>query len=593
MEFQLKIAAGNDDFNDLRDENGYFVDKTAFLKTVFSENSSKVLLITRPRRFGKSLTLSMFHAFLSMDLLDHNCQDHATKIKKRFHNTEILNDQLFCQRYLGKFPVISLTLKDIDDQTSFEALYRRFALLINETAGKFAYLLESPALSAEQKQNFKLLLDLEFLRKTENKDILGNSLHLLTELLYTHTNIKPVLLIDEYDVPLNSAAPKTWYEETLGLLRNFLSSALKPQPIHFTKAVLTGCLKISKESIFTGLNNLMTNSVLDQDIDFAKALGFTNEETASLLKYYDLDDCFNEVKKNYDGYCFAGIEIYCPWDVIKFCEAAIASKRQNRRISYGNYWVSSSGNEIIRQFLDVLGAKDVEIMQDLLNGKSVKLQINENLNYDDLQKHRLKDFWTLMLHTGYLTITKNCTAQENEYEVRIPNAMVKEAFTARIIDYYATAPKIKGIGEQVVLSSLNADPLGLNRILLDFLEAYVSVRDIGKGPMRENHYHGIMTGLIAGHDELIRDFSSNQEAGNGYPDITFLSANRRTAVIMELKQSTDLNAVYDTAGDALEQIKHQKYATKFQNDPLIEKIFCYGICFCKKNCAVAFDKIIK
>lgn len=183
MEFQLKIAAGNDDFNDLRDENGYFVDKTPFIKTVFSENASKVLMITRPRRFGKSLLLSMFNAFLKMNAVD---PDDVGIIKRRFHNTAILSDQEFCRQYLGKFPVISLTLKDVNDQTSFEALYRRFALLINETAGKFAYLLQSPALLPEQKQNFKLLLDLEFLRKVENKDILGNSLHLITELLYTH-----------------------------------------------------------------------------------------------------------------------------------------------------------------------------------------------------------------------------------------------------------------------------------------------------------------------------------------------------------------------------------------------------------------------
>ena len=360
------IAVGTDDYSKIIDNKGYFVDKTSLIKDVFAQNKSEVLLISRPRRFGKSLTMSMFYHFLS---INHNKPEDLSRHVELFKDTKIFADQEFCQKFMGQYPVIFLSLKGIEGN-SFEEVFQKLAGTIYILVEReFRYLLESDKLSEENKNDLRCLLNFELLEKTSSIEKIQSSLLLLTQFLYQHYGKKAIVLIDEYDVPLAKASVRGYYNQMVDVIRGMLGSVLKTNTC-LEKAVLTGCLRVSKESIFTGLNNINVNTVFSRDEALSTGIGFTTDETNMMLDYYGLSSFNNIVKEWYDGYNFANHEMFCAWDVVNFCAEAIGLKNC-QDMTPQNYWVNTSSNDLINQFLGFLTEKDAQDMQTLVDGGTV------------------------------------------------------------------------------------------------------------------------------------------------------------------------------------------------------------------------------
>ena len=394
------IGIGTELFHKLIEKDSYYVDKTPFIRTVFKENNADVMLITRPRRFGKTLTMSTFYDFLSLNI--ENPGDVSLQ-EKWFKDTKIFEDREFCSEYMGKFPVIFISLKSVSGNNFLRA-YEQLGSTIYKMLCQFDYLAESKKLKEDAVNDFKQLKNEKYLCNPENQNAVKNSLERLCYWLYLHHGIKPVLLIDEYDVPIAKAAHNGYYREMIDIISPFLSNALKTN-MYLGRAVLTGCLRAAKESIFTGLNNLQICSILDPGKkDISQGIGFTREEVQEVLTYYGLSDYYEEVRNNYDGYHFGTSHMYCPWDVMNFCNDNYEMLGENRNlIQAGNYWINTSGNDVIEEFMGFIEPEDVDLMQDLLDGKSITAEVRTALCYGDLQNHDINDFWTLLLYTGYLT----------------------------------------------------------------------------------------------------------------------------------------------------------------------------------------------
>jgi hypothetical protein len=408
------VGVGTELFHELIESDSYYVDKTSFIKTVFKDNSAKVTLITRPRRFGKTLTMSTFYDFLS---LDHENPGDVSRQERWFKDTEIFNDKEFCSWYMGKFPVIFLTLKTIT-YSNFQNAFNELAFILSSTAEKFKYLESSHRLDSYDKKHFRNLLNLELLKDTSDISILTNSLKRLTSLLNKHHGIKPILLIDEYDVPIAKAAHNDYYDDMIEVISTLFNSALKTNS-DLGRAVLTGCLRAAKESIFTGLNNPLICSVIStDDDDISAGIGFTKEETEKVLSYYGLADYSDMVRHNYDGYYFGDIHMYCPWDVMSFCNSnSKRTGKKNKVIRAYNYWINTSSNDVIEEFMGFIKSDDADGMQTLLDGGSITTPVRESLCYGDLKNHDITDFWTLLLYTGYLTFNPEKTIYpDDEFE---------------------------------------------------------------------------------------------------------------------------------------------------------------------------------
>lgn len=590
------VADGVQDFQELIDGNGYFVDKTPLLRTLFSNDGDdvtgmgKVRLITRPRRFGKTLTLSMCYNFLA---LNSDSPGDLSLQKRLFAGTKILEDQEFCNRYMGRFPVIFFTLKGVEDD-NYEQAYTMLVQVVCNLAMSFRYLNGSDKLSDEQKSLLANLRNYSFLIKPENKALLADSLHLLIEMLYIHHGVKPIVLIDEYDVPLATARAGGFYDKMVVLIRNFLSNALKSVPEHFYKAVLTGCLRVSKESIFTGLNNLKVNTVFDDDPRLNSALGFTKAETMEMLGYFGLEKYADLVRENYDGYRFGNTEIFCPWDASCFCDYALNQVKYHAEVIAKTYWIDTSGNDVIKEFMEFIGPEESEIMQRLVDGGTQTLTLNPILNYADLSEHRIADFWTMLVYSGYLTVLSGPPdGDTGEYEVRIPNLEIRKCFHRRISDFYNTASSYKGGAFKVLQAVFAGDVQSLQFELEDLLSNYVSVRDFATKAAPENYYHGFLNGLLShcGQAKKLKNYRTNAEAGRGYLDIAFKSYDmRRIGIILEVKSVSSEERMEEQAEAALEQIGNKNYTAMFGKNS-VATVLGYGICFCGKSCAVKFKKL--
>ncbi len=593
-----RTGVGAENFRDLIENGCYYVDKTRLLKKVFSDSQAFVQLITRPRRFGKTLTMSMFESFLD---LNRKTPEELSLPKKIFADTWILKrgenpdedkvKDAFCDRYMGKFPVISLSLKQVegpDFKTAYKKLAQVVCAYVNE---KLVYLKESVRLTGEQKKTLDCLFDLNFLRAEENSDILSGSLWYLTQWLYQHHGIKVIVLIDEYDVPLAKAWSNGYYDQMIALLRAFLGDALKTNANVF-KAVITGCLRISKESIFTGINNFAVNSVLNTDKDFASGIGFTKEETCRMLEYFNLEKYSQQVQEHYDGYNFGTVAMVCPWDVVNFCaDFSTQNDHENKFIDVPNYWINSSGNDIIEAFLSCRNQKLNEDMQALVAGKTIRIQLNETLSYDDLGNHQSDDFWTLILYTGYLTFdNKRNDIERNVYEVRIPNFEVRESFKDSILNFYKNDLVTVILNLAIVTAALCGRAKFLEDKLTDFLQSYISVRDFAIKAPAENYYHDMLNDIFAG-DPKLSDYKSNYESDDDSPNIVFLSKDNRTAVIIELKTADALAEIDEKTALALKQIEDRGYAQIYLKTGFVTNVFAYGICFYKKVCAVMCKKL--
>ena len=610
----LALPVTGDTFAEVREKNRYYVDKTPYLKQVFSEDEAvdenslidgtTVLLLTRPRRFGKTMLMNMFESFLNINYekpSDTSIQD------KFFKGTKILEDQKFCKKYMGQFPVISITLKDVlgDD---FESAYLKLAEVVSAKANEFSFLKESPYLNEMEKAKFNLLCDEIYLKKADKQAIsyVTSAIKSLSLMLYKHFNKQVYILIDEYDVPLAKAHAKGFHEKMVNLMSSFLGFLKDPQKdpekdtAIISKVVITGCLKVAKNSIFTGVNNLYVNTVADQETEYTGIIGFTKDETQKILKDYELDDFSQAVKNYYDGYKFYDKEMFCPWDVISFIRKNFNFKQTGNTddIKPGNYWDKSSSDSALGEYLGYLTDSDNQKMQDLVDRKSIGFKLNESMNYDTLSEHKSDDFWSLLLHTGYLTVDweqtkKEGLAKENNKDifVRIPNLEILECFENNILDRFGKILSKDNLALNIANALLEGKVDYVQDKLGPLLRSFVSVRDTATKAPHENYYHGFLNGIFTNCKDNLGEYHSNYESGDGYADITFKDIDCRKVAIIEIKSASVGSDLVTLSETALSQIEEKNYSEPFMSNRMIQSINAYGIAFAGKNCAVSVKKL--
>ena len=610
----LALPVTGDTFAEVREKNRYYVDKTPYLKQVFSEDEAvgenslidgtTVLLLTRPRRFGKTMLMNMFESFLNINYEkpgDTSIQD------KFFKGTKILEDKKFCKKYMGQFPVISITLKDVLGD-SYEDAYFQLAGIVADKVNEYGFLKDSPALNDDDKDTFSKLSNKDFLIKSsaQTRYYITKAIASLSLMLYKHFNKQVYILIDEYDVPLAKAHAKGFHEKMVNLMSSFLGFLKDPQkdPLKKTsiisKVVLTGCLKVAKNSIFTGVNNLYVNTVADQETEYTGIIGFTKDETQKILKDYELDDFSQAVKNYYDGYKFYDKEMFCPWDVISFIRKNFNFKQTDNldNIKPGNYWDKSSSDEALEEYLGYLTDNDNQKMQSLVDGKSISFKLNESMNYDTLSEHKSDDFWSLLLHTGYLTVDwvqtqKEELAKENNKGifVRIPNLEILECFENNILDRFGKILSKDNLALNIANALLEGKVDFVQDKLGPLLRSFVSVRDTATKAPHENYYHGFLNGIFTNCKDNLGEYHSNYESGDGYPDILFKDIDCRKVAIIEIKSASVGSDLVTLSETALSQIEEKNYSEPFMSNRMIQSIDAYGVAFAGKNCAVSVKKL--
>ena len=610
----LALPVTGDTFAEVREKNRYYVDKTPYLKQVFSEDEAvgenslidgtTVLLLTRPRRFGKTMLMNMFESFLNINYEkpgDTSIQD------KFFKGTKILEDKKFCKKYMGQFPVISITLKDVLGD-SYEDAYFQLAGIVADKVNEYGFLKDSPALNDDDKDTFSKLSNKDFLIKSsaQTRYYITKAIASLSLMLYKHFNKQVYILIDEYDVPLAKAHAKGFHEKMVNLMSSFLGFLKDPQKDSLkktsiiSKVVLTGCLKVAKNSIFTGVNNLYVNTVADQETEYTGIIGFTKDETQKILKDYELDDFSQTVKNYYDGYKFYDKEMLCPWDVISFIRKNFNFKQTDNldNIKPGNYWDKSSSDEALEEYLGYLTDNDNQKMQSLVDGKSISFKLNESMNYDTLSEHKSDDFWSLLLHTGYLTVDwvqtqKEELAKENNKGifVRIPNLEILECFENNILDRFGKILSKDNLALNIANALLEGKVDYVQDKLGPLLRSFVSVRDTATKAPHENYYHGFLNGIFTNCKDNLGEYHSNYESGDGYADITFKDIDCRKVAIIEIKSASVGSDLVTLSETALSQIEEKNYSEPFMSNRMIQSINAYGIAFAGKNCAVSVKKL--
>ena len=598
-------------YEELKDSNCYFVDKTEHLKTVFT-SSTKVQLFTRPRRFGKTLLMTMFESFLQIN--PENPFDTSVQ-QKYFQGTKILEDKEFCDKFMGQYPVISISLKDVTGKT-FEIAYKNFAKEVSDLAEKYRYLLNSQKLDEEDKDKLSKILKVEFLREFENSDYLTGSLSIIATALYKEYGKYPVLLIDEYDVPLANASyhdlqnTKLYRDEKdfkadfhynmVDLMKSFLG-ILKDQKT-LTKIIITGCLKVAKNSLFTGVNNLKVNTVLSENEDYTGIIGFTKEETYKFLKDYKMDNFAQKVKEHYDGYKFYDKEMFCPWDIVSFIsdyyKKNLKGTLKLNRLE--NYWEGTTSDKSLSDYIGYLTDKDNQKMQDLVDGKAIGFQLNESMNYDCLPQHNSDDFWSLLLHTGYLTLDWEKTDEaelskdsktNKEVFARIPNLEILECFEHNIQNRFNTKIAPNSVADTLANNLFEGKSEIASDTIYNLLQSYISIRDNATKAPHENYYHGYLNGLFSNCSvNFFSEYHSNYESGDGYADIVFKSKREDKVVIIEIKSANVGDDLVSLSNDALSQIENKNYASPFMNKQMVRSIYAYGIAFSGKNCFISVKK---
>lgn len=564
---EKKLPIGIDSFVKMRKNDFFYVDKSLFIKELL-QNWGEVNLFTRPRRFGKTLNMSMLKSFFE-----------TGSDKTLFDGLKITEEKALCEKYMGKFPVISISLKGVD-RLSFEAARDALANIIGKEAMRFQFLLESERLSETEKKSFQRLILVDT-KSEANFDIsdstLFDSMQILSFLLEKHFGQKVIILIDEYDVPLDKAYQHGYYDEMVSLIRNFLGNALKTNDsLYF--AVLTGCLRISKESIFTGLNNL--NVMTMSDPYFSDCFGFTEEEVVSLLQYYGLEDYHDVVKDWYDGYQFGNTSVYCPWDVLKHVQKLLRDKEAEPE----NYWANTSGNDLIYRLLQKASQSTKNDIEQLINGESIIKPIRQELTYREVEDS-IDNIWSVLYSTGYLTCIKKIPGKK--MELKLPNREVRELFIDLVNDWFRESTRKDG---DRIHRFCMAFSEGNVKTIQEMLDAYlwnsISVRDTAvRRNMKENFYHGMLLGLLQSQaDWSIR---SNAETGEGYSDIS-IETPEKTGIVIEVKYAEDGN-LEKACKEALKQIEEKKYALGLERKGM-RKMLRYGISFYEKECMVVLAK---
>lgn len=560
-----KIPVGIENFQDMRKFNFYYIDKTNLIEQLL-DNWSKVTLFTRPRRFGKTLNMSMLRSFFELGT-----------DKSLFDGLYISKNKELCEEHMGKYPVIFFSLKSVEG-LKFENARYRIIEMIGREAQRYEFLAESDKLSDNEKAQYKALIALDNGKYTMDDDILISGIQMLSHLLYKHYGQKTVILIDEYDVPLDKAFENGYYKEMVSLIRGIFGMALKTNDsLQF--AVLTGCLRISKESIFTGLNNFEVLSILNTQYD--EAFGFTDGEVKQILEDYNLSDHYPDVKEWYDGYHFGNTDIYCPWDVIRYCKNLCADPAALPE----DFWSNSSGNAMVRRFIDKADIRTKNEIERLIAGEDIEKDISQELTYDEIDKS-IENLWSVLFTTGYLT-HKGCT-ESGRYRLTIPNKEVRNLFIRKIREWFSDVTRNDGKTlEEFCNAFVDRDPGKIEQIFGDYLWNTISIRDTATAKAKkENFYHGILLGLLGYKASWL--IKSNAESGTGYSDILVEVPDNRTGIVIELKYAED-GDMDAACSRALEQIEEKDYVDKLRQDGM-RNFIRYGIACFKKDCKVVIGE---
>ena len=560
MNDTLKLPVGIDDFKKIREAGFYYVDKTKLIEQLL-QSWGEVTLFTRPRRFDKTLNMSMLKSFFEIGAE-----------KSLFQGLYISEKEKLCAEYMGKYPVIFLSLKGVEG-LHFADAQKMLMTIINNEVRRHYYLKTSDKLTVEDRKQFeKMLL---------NEDVnLVDSLRLLSQLLYLHYDQKVVILIDEYDVPLDKAFKNGYYQEMVSLIRGLFGQALKTNEF-LQFAVLTGCLRVSKESIFTGLNNLEINSIVD--IEHEEGFGFTDAEVMQMLKYYHCTNRYSDIKEWYDGYHFGNADIYCPWDVINFVKKLLTDS--NAKPSA--FWINSSGNDLVKLFVDKADQSTKDEIERLVAGESVTKRIRLDLTYDEIE-NSIDNVWSVLFTTGYLTNIGN--PESGVYELVIPNREVHEVFVLQIQEWFQRSVAKEESMPEFSKAILEADAEGLQKQLNVIMSRMISVLDTkAREEQKENFYHGLLLGLLRGSnpDWLIK---SNRESGDGYSDILIEPENPDAGIIIEVKHAASISGLDKACENAMAQIKNRRYDEALRENGRCE-ILAYGIAFHKKRCRVVCERL--
>lgn len=565
MEIKNKLPIGIENFEKIRTEGFYYIDKTGLIRELL-QNWGEVNLFTRPRRFGKSLNMSMLKNFFEI-----GC-DSAL-----FDGLEISGETVLCEEYMGKFPVISISLKSVSGDDDGVAR-RMLADEIRREAERFQFLCESEKLTEHDKQRYLDILGTKEFQGILPDNVIMNSLKVLSGLLQKHYGQKVIILIDEYDVPLDKAMQAGYYDNMVNLLRNLFGQALKTNDsLQF--AVLTGCLRVSKESIFTGLNNLKVLTIMD--VQFDEYFGFTDREVRDLLDYYEMSDFYGTVKEWYDGYHFGNVDVYCPWDVICYCDKL----RTNPEEYPGNYWSNTSGNGIIRQFIEMARGITKQEIEKLMAGDTVEKIVRQELTYKELYDS-IDNMWSILLTTGYLT--QKGKPEGRKITLSIPNKEIREIFESQIMEWFHDTARQDGAALEAFCEAFeDGNATGVEEKFNAYLKKTISIRDTAvRKDKKESFYHGILLGLLGYKDSW--SVSSNTETGEGYSDILVEIDDKELGIIIEVKYAE--NADFEAGcRKAMEQIEENCYEEKLV-DAGMQRIFKFGIACYKKRCRVVLEK---
>ena len=569
----LKLPVGIDDFRKLRESHFYYVDKTRLIEQLLL-NWSEVTLFTRPRRFGKTLNMSMLKSFF----------DIGTD-KALFDGLYISGNKELCDEYMGKFPVIFLSLKSVEGLTYDEA-FEAFVRIMGKEVTRLSFLVDSDKLTQIEQEQYKGLTIMKNGRLVFDKEKLISSLQLLSQLLYKHYGKKVVILIDEYDVPLDKAFQNGYYKEMVSLIRGLFGQALKTNEF-LQFAVLTGCLRISKESIFTGLNNFKVMSITDTRFD--EQFGFTDSEVKKLLSDYGMDFHFDEVKEWYDGYHFGKADVYCPWDVINHVDHL----RDDSDAKPQTYWINSSGNSLVRRLINRADSSTKDEIERLIAGEAIEKVIRQDLTYDEIE-NSIDNIWSVLFTTGYLTKIGEVKLPDSEsyaYRLVIPNKEVREVFVLQIQEWFkAVVANDNDTMKLLSKAILDKDETILARQLNIVMGRMISILDT-KAPddMKEYFYHGLLLGLLRGSnpDWLIK---SNRESGDGFSDILIKPENPDLGIVIEVKYAKEFRGLDAACDVAMAQIKQKRYDETLRDEGRCD-ILAYGIAFCRKRCKVAGEKL--
>ncbi len=573
MANSLKLPVGIDDFRKLRESEFYYVDKTRLIEQLLL-SWSEVTLFTRPRRFGKTLNMSMLKSFFDIGT------DEAL-----FDGLYISGNKELCDEYMGKYPVIFLSLKGVEGLT-YEEAFEAFVRIMGKEINRVSFLADSDKLTQIEREQYKGLTIMKNGRLAFDKEKLISSLQLLSQLLYKHYGKKVVILIDEYDVPLDKAFQNGYYNEMVSLIRGLFGQALKTNEF-LQFAVLTGCLRISKESIFTGLNNFKVMSITD--LRFDEQFGFTDEEVKKLLSDYDMDSHFDEVKEWYDGYHFGRADVYCPWDVINHVDHL----RDDGDAKPQTYWINSSGNSLVRRLINRADSSTKDEIERLIAGEAIEKVIRQDLTYDEIE-NSIDNIWSVLFTTGYLTKVGEVKLADSEsyaYKLIIPNKEVREVFVLQIQEWFkAVVANDNDTMKLLSKAILDKDETILARQLNIVMGRMISILDT-KAPddMKENFYHGLLLGLLRGSNPewLIR---SNRESGDGFSDILIKPENPDLGIVIEVKYAKEFKKLDAACDAAMAQIKEKRYDETLRDEGRCD-ILAYGIAFCRKRCRVAGERL--